>query len=144
MDRSREMNRLPLFNLLLILIFMYHRLIAVTPSQLRTMPWEEVRKTCFDYTVKGLETIAHLPRNNSADKPLRFIYTSGAKSERDPSKKPWLLGDYCIMRVSLCIFPVFFLFQNLLRLDNSGAECMPNREQLSRTCSTMPKSLEVP
>ena len=46
----------------------------------------------------GLENIAQLPRD-SAGKPFRFIYTSGAKSERDPSKKPWVLGDYCLMRV---------------------------------------------
>ncbi|KAJ8099000.1 putative nucleoside-diphosphate-sugar epimerase protein [Lipomyces tetrasporus] len=29
---------------------------------------------------------------------VRFIYTSGANGERDPSKKPWVLGDYCLMR----------------------------------------------
>ena len=70
----------------------------MTPSQLKTTPWEEVRKVCVDYTMTGLETIAQLPRD-SAGKPFRFIYTSGAKSERDPSKKPWVLGDYCLMRV---------------------------------------------
>ncbi|KAJ9194607.1 hypothetical protein DTO166G4_4313 [Paecilomyces variotii] len=73
-------------------------LLAVTPSKSKTMPWEEVRKICYDYTVKGLETIAQLPRDISAGKPLRFIYTSGAMSERDQSNKPWLLGDYCLMR----------------------------------------------
>jgi hypothetical protein len=78
----------------------YHRLIAVTPSQLKKMPWEETRKICFDYTMKGLETISQLPRD-SAGKPFRFLYTSGANSERDPSKKPWVLGDYSLMRVSL-------------------------------------------
>ncbi|KAJ9396055.1 hypothetical protein DTO282F9_7030 [Paecilomyces variotii] len=74
-------------------------LLAVTPSKSKTMLWEEVRKICYDYTVKGLETIAQLPRDTSAGKPLRFIYTSGAMSERDQSsKKPWLLGDYRLMR----------------------------------------------
>ncbi|KAI9745725.1 MAG: hypothetical protein M1818_001261 [Claussenomyces sp. TS43310] len=72
-------------------------LIAITPSQLKKMPWEEVRKICLDYTVTGLETIAELPRD-SAGKPLRFIYTSGSSSERDQSKKPWVLGNYCLMR----------------------------------------------
>ncbi|KAK9259809.1 hypothetical protein V1519DRAFT_432132 [Lipomyces tetrasporus] len=33
------------------------------------MPWEEVRKICYDYTVKGLETIAQLPQDSSAGKP---------------------------------------------------------------------------
>ncbi|KAM0234655.1 hypothetical protein ACHAP5_010007, partial [Fusarium lateritium] len=30
--------------------------------------------------------------------PLRFIYVSGCNAERDPSKKPWFLGDYCLLR----------------------------------------------
>lgn len=72
----------------------------MTPSKLKTMPWEETRKICFDYTVTGIETIAQLPRD-SAGKPFRFIYTSGANAERDSSKKPWVLGDYSLMRVIL-------------------------------------------
>lgn len=89
---------------MVIFILTKCRLLAVTPSKSKTMPWEEVRKICYDYTVKGLETIAQLPRDISAGKPLRFIYTSGAMSERDQSNKPWLLGDYCLMRV--CDFPL--------------------------------------
>lgn len=75
------------------------------------MPWEEVRRICLDYTMTGLESISQLPRD-SASKPLRFIYTSGAKSERDQSKKPWLLGDYSLMRVSYSspILPTPILF----------------------------------
>jgi hypothetical protein len=63
------------------------------------MPWEEVRKICYDYTVKGLETIGKL--SPASGKPLRFLYTSGANSARDPSKKPFILGDYAVMRVLL-------------------------------------------
>jgi hypothetical protein len=72
----------------------------VTPSKLKTMPFEEARKTCLDYTVTGLKTISQLPRG-SASKPLRFIYTSGSKAVRDESQKPWILGDYSLMRVRL-------------------------------------------
>ncbi|KFY36807.1 hypothetical protein V495_07585 [Pseudogymnoascus sp. VKM F-4514 (FW-929)] len=72
-------------------------LIAVTPSKLRTMPFEDARKICLDYTVRGIETISQLPRD-SASKPLRFIYTSGAKAQRDQSQKAWILGDYGLMR----------------------------------------------
>ncbi|KAI9830715.1 MAG: hypothetical protein M1819_005379 [Sarea resinae] len=72
-------------------------LLAVTPSKSTKLPWEETRKICLDYTMTGLETISHLPRD-LASKPLRFIYTSGSNSERDPSKKPWVLGNYCLMR----------------------------------------------
>jgi hypothetical protein len=73
---------------------------AITPSKSRQMPWEEVKKICLDYTITGLETISQLPRN-SAGSPFRFIYTSGSNAERDQNKKPWILGDYSLMRVSL-------------------------------------------
>jgi hypothetical protein len=76
------------------------RLMAITPSKSRQMPWEEVKKICLDYTITGLETISQLPRN-SAGSPFRFIYTSGSNAERDQNKKPWILGDYSLMRVSL-------------------------------------------
>ncbi|PQE19632.1 hypothetical protein CJF32_00008901 [Rutstroemia sp. NJR-2017a WRK4] len=72
-------------------------LIAITPSQLNTMSPEEARKICFDYTVSGLKTITKLPRD-TATKPFRFLYVSGANAERDQTKKPWLIGDYCLMR----------------------------------------------
>lgn len=62
------------------------------------MPWEEVRKVCLDYTIYGLEELSKAPRNDRS-KPLRFVYVSGANAERDPTKKPWLLGEYIIMRV---------------------------------------------
>jgi hypothetical protein len=64
------------------------------------MPFEDVRKICLDYTLKGMETMAQLPRG-SASKPLRFIYTSGFGAQRDQSQKPWINGDYTLMRVSL-------------------------------------------
>ncbi|OBT63707.1 hypothetical protein VE03_06186 [Pseudogymnoascus sp. 23342-1-I1] len=70
-------------------------LIAVTPSKVKTMP--SARKVCLDYTVKGIETIAQLPRG-SGSKPLRFIYISGDKAQRDQTQKPWVLGDYSLMR----------------------------------------------
>ncbi|KAL7784590.1 hypothetical protein V8C37DRAFT_395559 [Trichoderma ceciliae] len=72
-------------------------LMAVTPRKSGTMPWEEVRKVCLDYTIAGLETLSKLPPGNTA-KPLKFLYISGANTERDQTKKPWVLGDYCLMR----------------------------------------------
>ncbi|WP_394830007.1 hypothetical protein LVJ94_26220 [Pendulispora rubella] len=72
-------------------------LIGVTPSHLKKMPWQEVRKICLDYTVAGLAASAQLPRA-PASKPFRFLYVSGANAERDPRKKPWVLGDYCLLR----------------------------------------------
>ncbi|KAL6823943.1 hypothetical protein V8C43DRAFT_79494 [Trichoderma afarasin] len=72
-------------------------LMAVTPRNSSKMPWDEVRKICSDYTIAGLEELSKAPRNNTT-KPLRFVYVSGANAERDQSKKPWVLGDYCLMR----------------------------------------------
>ncbi|KAF4626949.1 hypothetical protein G7Y89_g11207 [Cudoniella acicularis] len=71
------------------------RLIAVTPAKLNTMPFEETRKICQDYAAYGIETMAPLA---STTKPFRFIYVSGVNAERDQAKKPWILGEYSLMR----------------------------------------------
>jgi hypothetical protein len=67
------------------------------------MPFEETRKICYDYTVTGLKTISQLARASNK-KPLRFIYTSGSMTERDQTKKPWILGDYSLMRVRYIVY----------------------------------------
>lgn len=77
------------------------------------MSVEESRRICLDYTVKGLEIISRLPRGSVA-KPLRFIYTSGAKAERDQNNKPWILGDYSLMRVSFLSTPLPIVLLNIL------------------------------
>ncbi|KAF4628527.1 hypothetical protein G7Y89_g9630 [Cudoniella acicularis] len=71
------------------------RLIAVTPSNLNTMPYEDVCKICQGYPVYGIETVAPLA---SKAKSFRFIYVSGAKAERDQTKKAWVLREYGLMR----------------------------------------------
>ncbi|OKL59731.1 hypothetical protein UA08_05038 [Talaromyces atroroseus] len=68
-------------------------LVAVTPSKSKEMPFERARKICSDFTIAGLKIMTPI-----SNKPFRFIYTSGAKTEQDPAKKPWILGDYCLMR----------------------------------------------
>ncbi|KXX79209.1 hypothetical protein MMYC01_203694 [Madurella mycetomatis] len=72
--------------------------IAITPSQLKTTPWEQTVKVCRDYAIRGIETISQLPRHSQNQKPLRFVYISGINAERDQSKKPMILGDYCLLR----------------------------------------------
>ncbi|UNI16968.1 hypothetical protein JDV02_003349 [Purpureocillium takamizusanense] len=71
--------------------------IGVTPSHLKTMPFEQATKISRDYALACAETMAGLPRG-AAGTPLRFIYMSGSGAVRDPAKKPWILGDYCVMR----------------------------------------------
>ncbi|KAI6091829.1 hypothetical protein F4821DRAFT_225682 [Hypoxylon rubiginosum] len=72
--------------------------IAVTPSQLKTMTWEQICTICRDYAIRGIETMSELDRDRKTSKPFRFIYISGANSVRDPAKRPWVLGDYCVLR----------------------------------------------
>lgn len=61
------------------------------------MPFSEARKICLDYTVNGMETITKLPRSSTGS--FRFLYTSGSNAVRDPKDKPWVLGDFCVLRV---------------------------------------------
>ncbi|KAM3540413.1 hypothetical protein ARSEF1564_006649 [Beauveria bassiana] len=72
-------------------------LLAITPTASKTMDFEAVKTVCVDYVMKGFDTLKQLPRPQSG-KPLRFVYASGAKAERDQTKKPWILGDYTLMR----------------------------------------------
>lgn len=72
-------------------------LIAITPSKSKTRSWDEVRKVCLDYTVTGIETLSQLSGDRSTG-PMRFIYTSGDRAERDPDKKPLIFGEYSLMR----------------------------------------------
>lgn len=82
-----------------IYLLTYDRLISVTITRARSVTQEIAREICLDYTVTGLDTMSQLSRG-SKSKPFRFIYTSGAKSERDPSKSPWFMRDYLLLRVS--------------------------------------------
>ncbi|KAF4468591.1 transport sec13 [Fusarium albosuccineum] len=72
-------------------------LIAITPTRSKLMEWEEVRKICHDYAVTAADEFAKIPRDGKTE-PLRFLYISGANAVRDPAKKPWILGDMCLMR----------------------------------------------
>jgi len=69
-------------------------LLAITPSKSKAFAPEQVRKVCLDYTVAGIREISSV-----ANKPFRFIYTSGAMAERDQSNKNlWLIPEYRRMR----------------------------------------------
>ncbi|KAK3323016.1 hypothetical protein B0H66DRAFT_218375 [Apodospora peruviana] len=68
--------------------------VAVTPDGLKTTPWETTVKTCRDYAIYALKTMAAA----TSEKPFRFVYMSGVNAVRDPAEKPLLLGDYCVLR----------------------------------------------
>ncbi|KAL2255886.1 hypothetical protein VTK26DRAFT_2532 [Humicola hyalothermophila] len=71
--------------------------IGVNPAKLRSMTWEEACKVSRDYAVAAIKTIGPLPREGKTA-PLRFICMSGAHAERDQTKRPLLMPDYCLMR----------------------------------------------
>jgi hypothetical protein len=90
------MNRLTIVTTYLLT---HDRLISVTITRAKSVSQEKAREICLEYTMTGLDTISQLSRG-SPSKPFRFIYTSGAKSERDPSKSPWFMSNYVLLRVS--------------------------------------------
>ncbi|KAH6690277.1 hypothetical protein F5X68DRAFT_259753 [Plectosphaerella plurivora] len=68
--------------------------VAVTPGKSRAMEAADVKRICHDYTATGLQAMY----DSGPAKPFRFLYMSGSNAQRDPAKKPFLLGDYSIMR----------------------------------------------
>jgi hypothetical protein len=75
-----------------------NRTIAVSPSQSKTTPREEILKVCRDFPIKALHTIAQLPRQPTQP-PARFLYLSSHMAEHDPNKKSLVLGEYALLRV---------------------------------------------
>jgi len=71
-------------------------LLAITPSKVKGLTSDEVRKFCLNYVVAGIREIS-----SAANKPFRFIYTSGAMSERDQTRHLWLIPEYRLMRVCI-------------------------------------------
>jgi len=82
----------------------FHRTLAVTPAKSSAFSSEEIRTINFDYIVTGIETISPLASN-----PFRFINITGFGSVRDQNKKPWLIGDYLLMRVSASFLSLLFI-----------------------------------
>jgi hypothetical protein len=70
--------------------------LAVTPTRSMDMDFSEVTRVCHDYTMNGIRNMAAV-----ANKPFRFIFTSGIAVERDQGKDIHLqpLAEYRRMRV---------------------------------------------
>lgn len=68
----------------------------MTPFKAMGMDFAEVKRVCDDCTIAGFKAIYEaVPA-----KPFRFLYFSADGVPSDPSKKPLLMGDYLVMRVS--------------------------------------------
>jgi nucleoside-diphosphate-sugar epimerase len=74
--------------------------VAITPSKAQLYKWEEVKRVCHDNALAGFQVVIDARGDKHGDKPLRFIYMSGTAAERDQTKKPLLLPQMSLMRVS--------------------------------------------
>ncbi|KAF2008870.1 hypothetical protein BU24DRAFT_359479 [Aaosphaeria arxii CBS 175.79] len=68
--------------------------VGVIPMKSPNMAFEEVRKICLDDTIGSLNVMV----DSNPMKPFRFLYMSGADSERDQTKVPKFMPEYFLMR----------------------------------------------
>jgi hypothetical protein len=71
--------------------------VAITPFRLGKFDFAEVKRVCQDCTVAGLKAVSEA--NSTSPKPTTFVYMSAEGTPQDLSDKPFVLGDYQIMRV---------------------------------------------
>jgi hypothetical protein len=71
----------------------------VTPSKLKTIPFEETCKISRDYATTAIQTLDAL--RHKQDGPLRFIYMSGHFAPRSPAEVPKELQDHGLINYGL-------------------------------------------
>ena len=77
-----------------------HRTVAITPFRLSKFEFAEVKRVCQTCAVAGLKAICEANPTSLNPSPTKFIYMSAEGTPQDLTKKPFLMGDYQIMRVS--------------------------------------------
>lgn len=86
----------------------------------------------------GLETMSQL-----ASRPFRFIYVSGSNATRDQSKKPMLMPEYSLLRVSPPYLHTFPQSRNVI--PHKILTGINSHREKSRIASClMPKNPKVP
>lgn len=75
--------------------------VAITPSKSKKLPFDEVRHVCLDNTLVGIKAMVQARQDARAKDSFRFMYMSGAATERDQTKKPSFMPEYSLMRVSV-------------------------------------------
>lgn len=105
------------------------------------MNFDEVTKICYDYTVNGLNNITAV-----ANKPFRFVYTSGVAVERDQTKTLLFRQDYRLMRVSLsCLIHSFIIDTEVQgRVENTLLEFAEQHAPDIEVAVTKPGGIEGP
>lgn len=77
----------------------FSRTVAVTPFRSAGFDFAEVKRVCQDCTLAGFKGIYEA----GPARPFRFLYFSAEGTPQDPSQRPFILGDYQVMRVSFCL-----------------------------------------
>jgi hypothetical protein len=72
-----------------------YRTVAITPSKAKAYEFDEVKRICQTSTIAGLRAM----HEAGPVVPFRFLYMSGVAAERDPTKTPKFMPQYCSMRV---------------------------------------------
>lgn len=67
----------------------------MTPTKLKSLPWEETVRISKDHAINAIQTLASLPRRQAH--PLRFIYMSGHFAPRERTEQVKVLGDHGMM-----------------------------------------------
>lgn len=72
------------------------RTVAITPFRTGSFGFDEVKRVCQDCTKIGFDAMyAAGPVH-----PFRFLYLSADGTPEDPTKRPVMMADYQVMRVS--------------------------------------------
>ncbi|MCJ1413748.1 hypothetical protein MMC32_000072 [Xylographa parallela] len=73
--------------------------VAITPSKSRSFEFDEVRRVCQEHTLAGLQAMLEAyGEGDDTPQPFRFMYISGTAAERDQTKTPSFMPQYCLMR----------------------------------------------
>lgn len=73
--------------------------IAVTPSNLKSVTWEENCKISRDYAITAIQSLAGLSRKQGL--PLRFVYISGHFAPRKKTEDMKILDEHGMMAYGL-------------------------------------------
>ncbi|KAK1613496.1 hypothetical protein BDP81DRAFT_466795 [Colletotrichum phormii] len=75
--------------------------VAITPSKLTFYDWNEIHRVCYESPLAGFRAMLEARSSSTAtnnNTPFRFIYMSGARTERDQSKTPSFKPEYSLLR----------------------------------------------
>lgn len=75
------------------------RTLGLIPSKVPKRDDGTAKRVSIEYTLTAARVFQEV-----CQKPFRFVYVSGAGTERDQSKSLWIMQDYRRIRVSIGLF----------------------------------------